>query len=110
MGPKGACQVDRYNITGENSWRYRSKDNAPYEQEHTDLVESILGGKPINELKNVAESTLTSIMGRMAAYTGKEVSWDQALNSKLDTFPRDLTWYTKLPVSPTPVPGQTDLV
>ena len=41
-------------------------------QEHTDLIESIRSGKPINELKNVAESTLTAIMGRMSAYTGKE--------------------------------------
>ncbi len=47
-------------------------DNAPYVQEHTDLIDSIRAGKPLNELKNVAESTLTAIMGRMSAYTGKQ--------------------------------------
>ena len=62
----------------------------PYVQEHIDLLESIVSGKPINELKQVAESTLTAIMGRMSAYTGKAVTWDQALNSKLDTFPKHL--------------------
>ena len=41
-----------------------------YVQEHTDLIASIRDGKPLNELKQVAESTLTAIMGRMSAYTG----------------------------------------
>ena len=64
----------------------------PYVQEHIDLLESITSHKPVNELKQVAESTLTAIMGRMSAYTGKAVSWEQALNSKLDTFPKTLAW------------------
>ena len=50
-------------------------------QEHTDLIASIRAGKPLNELKNVAESTLTAIMGRMSAYTGKTVTWEEALDS-----------------------------
>ncbi len=110
VGTKGTCQVDRYTIKSDEQWRHRGKNNEPYVQEHTDLVESIREGRPINELKNVAESTLTAIMGRMATYTGKEVSWEQALNSKLDTFPKALTWDMKLPVSPVPVPGQSDVV
>ena len=59
----------------------------PYVQEHTDLIASVRTGKPINELKNVAESTLTAIMGRMTAYTGKKVTWDDALNSKEELMP-----------------------
>jgi hypothetical protein len=78
-------------------------------QEHTDLIESIRAGKPINELKNVAESTLTAILGRMSAYTGKAITWDQALNSQLKTMPDNLTAST-LPVSPLPVPGKTPFV
>ena len=66
-------------------------------------------GKPMNELKNVAESTLTAILGRMSAYTGKEVRWDQALNSKDETMPAKLEW-ASLPVPPVPVPGRTPLV
>ena len=81
----------------------------PYVQEHIDLLESITTGKPINELKQVAESTLTAIMGRMSAYTGKAVTWEQALNSKLDTFPK-----TRSNGPPSPArlarPGQTELI
>ena len=60
-------------------------------QEHTDFIASIRAGKPYNELKTVAESTLTAIMGRMSAYTGKVVTWDQALNSKEELMPANLT-------------------
>jgi len=110
-GTKGTCQVNTYAIKGEKDWRRRGgKDVDPYVQEHTDLIASIRAGKPINELNTVAESTLTAIMGRMATYTGKEVSWEQALNSKLDTMPADLKWDMNLPVSPVAVPGQTELV
>ena len=84
----------------------QGSDNAPYVQEHTDLVASIRAGDPLNELVQVAESTLTAIMGRMAAYTGKTVTWDEALNSPMDTFPKKLSWDMSLQVSPTPVPGR----
>ena len=77
-------------------------------QEHTDLIESIRSGKPINELKNVAESTLTAIMGRMSAYTGKAVTWDQALESKEYLMPSKLEW-ASLPFPPVAVPGKTKL-
>lgn len=112
VGTKGTCQVNQYVIKGANDWRYASarKDPNPYVQEHTDLIESIRAGKPINELKNVAESTLTAIMGRMTCYTGKAVSWDQALNSQENTMPEKLAWDMKLPVPPVAVPGKTPLI
>jgi myo-inositol 2-dehydrogenase/D-chiro-inositol 1-dehydrogenase len=82
----------------------------PYVQEHTDLIESIRSGKPLNELEQVAESTLTAIMGRMSAYTGKRVTWEQALNSKEDLVPQNLTWDTPVPVPPVATPGKTPLL
>ncbi len=112
VGTKGTCQVDSSTINGRRLVT-RAADRAsadPYVQEHTDLIQSIRAGKPINELKNVAESTLTAIMGRMSAYTGKEVSWEAALNSQLDTMPKNLSWDMKLDVPPVPVPGKTPLV
>ena len=69
-----------------------------------------MSGKPINELKQVAESTLVAIMGRMSAYTGKEVSWTQALNSELDTFPKHLDIKGKMAEPPVPKPGVTELI
>ncbi len=110
VGTKGSCQVNRYSIKGEKNWRFPGKDNDAYLQEHTDLIESIRSGKPVNELKSVTESTLTAIMGRMSAYTGKAVSWDQALNSSQDLMPTQLTWNATLPMPPVATPGQTELV
>ena len=73
---------------------------------------SIRKGEPLNEAKRIAESTLTAIMGRMSAYTGKEVSWEQALNSKLTLWPTEgeLTMETKIEVPPVPMPGKTQLI
>jgi myo-inositol 2-dehydrogenase / D-chiro-inositol 1-dehydrogenase len=82
----------------------------PYEQEHIDLIDSIRSGKPLNELKTVAESTLTAIMGRMSAYTGQAVSWDQALNSKLDLTPKSFDFGAPFPCPPVAVPGETPLI
>ncbi|MBZ5565601.1 MAG: Gfo/Idh/MocA family oxidoreductase [Acidobacteriia bacterium] len=109
-GTKGFCQVNRYTITGANSWHFSGKDNKPYVQEHADLIAAIRAGKPYNELETVAESTLTAIMGRMAAYTGKAVNWDQALNSQESLMPAKLDWQEPLPVATIAVPGETPLV
>jgi myo-inositol 2-dehydrogenase/D-chiro-inositol 1-dehydrogenase len=109
VGTKGVCQVSRYTITGLKNWRFGEQDNKPYVQEHTDLIAAIRAGKPYNELKGVAESTLTAIMGRMAAYTGKAVSWEQALASEESLMPAKLDWQEPLPVGPVAMPGQTPL-
>jgi len=110
IGTKGFCQVNKYTISGKNSWQLEGKDNKPYVQEHTDLIASIRSGKPYNELKSVAESTLTAIMGRMAAYTGQTVTWEQAMDSKEELMPAELGWNTPLAVAPVPMPGKTELV
>jgi predicted dehydrogenase len=121
-GTKAFCQVNSYTIQrpkkdadgkpagSEEVWRFPGKDNAPYVQEHTDLIASIREGKPLNELKTVAESTLTAVMGRMAAYTGQIVTWEKALGSQEDTFPAKLAWDMSLPVPPVAIPGKTKLV
>jgi hypothetical protein len=69
VGTKGICQVDAYRINGKRTVTNEQLEKAvdPYVQEHTDLIASIRAGKPLNELKNVAESTMTAITGRMAA-------------------------------------------
>ncbi len=80
-----------------------------YIQEHRDLIKSLEDGKPLNEGKQVAETTLAAIMGRMSAYTGKLVTWEQALNAKEDLFPRDLA-FGPMPVPPIAIPGQSTVV
>jgi hypothetical protein len=103
VGNKGTCQVNEYTINGKRV--LDGKDNAPYVQEHTDLIASIHDGKPLNELQTVAESTLTAIMGRISTYTGKTVTADEVLNSTDDSFPVDLKWDGTHPVPPVAVPG-----
>ena len=53
-----------------------------YQTEHDELFASIRSGKPINNGEYMAKSTLLAIMGRMAAYTGQEITWEMALNSQ----------------------------
>jgi predicted dehydrogenase len=111
MGTKGSCVFKRgYHIKGENTWEGADNEVNPYVQEHTDLIAHIRAGDPINELKNVAESTLTAIMGRMSAYTGKAVKWEQALQSRENRYPERVAWDVSLPGPQVPVPGKTPLV
>jgi predicted dehydrogenase len=78
----------------------------PYVQEHTDMMASILGKGPyINEAMTVAESTMTCIMAREAAYSGQKVTWDMMMNSKLDLLPKSFDYKDAVPVPPLPVPG-----
>ena len=76
-----------------------------YIQEHRDLIKSVEDGKPLNEGKQVADTTLASIMGRMSAYTGKLVTWDDAMKSTEDTFPKHVA-FGPMPVPPVAVPGK----
>ena len=109
IGDKGTSQVDKYTISGAKAWKFEGTDNRPYVQEHTDFIAAIRAGKPYNELKTVAESTLTAIMGRMSTYSGKVVTWDQALNSQEQLMPANLT-LGPLPTPPVPMPGQTPVL
>ena len=111
-GTKGTsnCAGSIKDYKGNEIWKYEGKHQNPYVQEHADLIASIRGGKPLNEGKRIAESTLCAVMGRMAAYTGQRFSWKWAMNSsKLDLMPRDLKFGPR-PVAPVAIPGKTQLV
>jgi myo-inositol 2-dehydrogenase/D-chiro-inositol 1-dehydrogenase len=109
MGTKGQWRSGGYNLNGKSAITKEQEKGAqdPYVQEHTDLIESLRSGKPLNELKRVAESTLTCILGRMSTYTGKSLTWEEALNSKERLMPEKLDWNTELPKWIVAVPGKT---
>ncbi|MET0290237.1 MAG: Gfo/Idh/MocA family oxidoreductase [Pseudoxanthomonas sp.] len=111
VGTKGNCQVDRYSITGAHPWKRSSDEEEadPYVQEHIDLIAAIRGNTPLNELKTVAETTLTAIMGRMAGYTGQAVTWEEAMNSQERLMPTDFSLDSTLPVPAVAMPGKTPL-
>ena len=106
MGTKGMSRVDSYRVNNKNV--FNKQVVGAYVQEHIDMIQSIKAGKPLNELQSVTESTLTAIMGRMAAYSGQVVTWEQALNSKVEQMPAGLTMDAafKIEVGPVPMPGK----
>ena len=73
-------------------WRYSKKHKNMYQVEHDLLFAGIRSGKPMNNGEYMANSTLLAIMGRMATYTGREVTWKQALNSQEDLSPKKYAW------------------
>ncbi|MBI2614082.1 MAG: Gfo/Idh/MocA family oxidoreductase [Gemmatimonadetes bacterium] len=97
-------------IRGARTWRWPADREPvnPYVQEHVDLVASIRAGKPLNEGRQVAESTLSAILAREAAYTGQAITWDEILASDLDLSPGPLA-FGPLPFPPVAAPGVTQL-
>ncbi len=110
VGTKGVAtgMIPSSSIKGQNPWTFSGKDPNPYAQEHADLIASIRNGAPLNEAHEVAESNLTAIMGREAAYTGKDITWDEILNAKLDMAPK-MRAFGDVPEIPVAVPGVTKL-
>jgi predicted dehydrogenase len=111
VGTKGVCTLSPgyAMIEGGSPWRFEGDNPNPYVEEHKHLHAAIASGKPINEGAQVAHSTLTAIMGRMSAYTGKELSWDDAMKSTLDLSPAKYE-LGDLATPEVAVPGRTPLV
>lgn len=111
--PAGTIWRSASGLRKARQWKYEPPPGDPinpYVEEHRHLIAGIRAGKPLNEGRRIAESTLTAIMGRMSAYTGREVSWNWVMNaSQLDLTPPTYE-FTALPVAPVPVPGETPLV
>jgi myo-inositol 2-dehydrogenase/D-chiro-inositol 1-dehydrogenase len=116
MGSKGTGQIVNaftgpYVIQGETRWRYRGPKKADmYQNEHDEFFASIRNGKPINDGPWMAQSTLLAIMGRMAAYTGQVVTWEDAMNSKENLMPEKIAWDASVPTPPVAIPGRTKLI
>ncbi len=104
-GTKGSTDA-KGTILGAKAFKFAGKTTNPYVQEHTDLHASIRAGKPLNEGKQVAETTLSAIMGREAAYTGQAIVWDELLKSPQSLVPQTLALGT-LAVPGVAMPGQT---
>ncbi|MFZ0282483.1 MAG: Gfo/Idh/MocA family oxidoreductase [Bacteroidales bacterium] len=100
VGTKGFANAKGmlYNLKGEEIWKYPAPEEGstdetwkvtdPYVQEHINLVTGIRTGNTVNDAEAQVNSTLITIMGRMSAYTGKDVTWDEVLNSDLYLGPK----------------------
>ena len=112
VGTKGIMWINRNEgwIEGEKPFKWTTEPETGLVAEHAALIKSIREGQPVNQCKRLAESTLTVIMGRMAAYTGKVVTWDFALNkSQIDLHPQKIE-LGPLPVAPVAIPGKEPLI
>ncbi|MHC4068170.1 MAG: Gfo/Idh/MocA family protein [Planctomycetota bacterium] len=112
VGTKGSAYIDGANsyIEGQNPFKYDGPSPSPVILQHAEHIQSIRSGRPLNEARRVAESTMTAIIGRMSAYTGRALSWDWAMNaSKLDLSPPEYK-FGDLPKRTVAVPGVTQLI
>jgi len=100
-------------------WRYPGKKVGGHQQEQLNMIDALARGEVYNEGDYGAKSTMTNILGRCATYSGKEVTFDQALNSKVELCPNidSLTWESEAPVQmnsaggyDAPVPGKTRVI
>ncbi|MBX3422829.1 MAG: Gfo/Idh/MocA family oxidoreductase [Pirellulaceae bacterium] len=116
-GTQGTCHIAAGNggskildRTGKEIWSMKGSISQAYQQEHKDLIDSIRAGQPIVELKETADSSLTAVMGRLTAYSGRRVTWEfLTQKSTLDLFPKDLDWAGTLPEVKYAIPGQSEL-
>jgi hypothetical protein len=114
MGDNGHAVVDcirgRHTIRGEEDWRYRGESNDMYQQEHDELFASIRAGKPMNDGEWMAQSTMLGIMGRMVAYTGQTITYEEALNSQQVLAPDDIDDNTQIEDPAIAKPGITPFI
>ena len=113
----GGSNAELKSYSGKEIYKHNSENDLnPYQIEHNQLFKSIRNGEVINNTEYGAKSTMTAILGRMATYSGKLVTWDEAMATDLKLVPDEdtLTWNSVAPVNkdangnyPIPVPGFT---
>ncbi|MEZ6164953.1 MAG: Gfo/Idh/MocA family oxidoreductase [Phycisphaerales bacterium] len=113
LGSAGNCTMQPWNgthvIEGESPWKGSAGGNDMYQREHDVLFKAIRDASPVNDGVFMSHSSLLAIMGRMAAYTGQVVTWDQALNSSENL--NEQPWELDARSTPQrPMPGKTALI
>ncbi|HBH53286.1 MAG TPA: oxidoreductase [Planctomycetaceae bacterium] len=111
FGTKGTCDIFAHSVKvgGKTAWKFKGQKGDMYQTEHNELFAAIRKGEPINNGDYMTKSTMMAIMGRMSAYTGKTLTWEQALNSKENLTPASYDW-GKLPEPVVAIPGVTQFV
>ena len=113
VGTKGVAELHpRFSVLrshgGATLFEASEPGNNAYVQEHTDLMASIRSGAGINEATQIANSTLTAVLGRESAYTGQELTWEELMAARLDLVPPTLA-FGPMPIPAVAVPGRTIL-
>jgi predicted dehydrogenase len=116
-GTKGICHIEGprnrggrvETRSGETKWAYAGKKNIMHQTEHDELFAGLRSGKIINDGEFMTKSTMLAILGRMASYTGRKITWDEAMNSKEDLSPAAYAW-GPAPKPSIAIPGVTQFV
>ncbi|MBK5279188.1 MAG: Gfo/Idh/MocA family oxidoreductase [Bacteroidia bacterium] len=98
-----------HEISGKTKWTYQGEKNNMYQTEHDELFASIRNGEPINDGESMANSSMLGILGRMTAYSGQTITWDEAINSNQILGPTidQYTWQLHWPDPIVAMPGIT---
>ncbi len=121
-GTKGMADLDAnprncriHNADG--TYQFKGSTKTPYQIEHDDLFHAIRNDIPYSEAEFGAKSTMVSILGRLCTYSGKEISWDEAINSELSLMPEKFSFDADPPVLPDEngrypiaIPGKTKVL
>ena len=112
LGTEGTAVINvsrSQEIKNKNPWKYNGPTNDMYQTEHDEFFASIRNGKPMNDGEWMANSTLLAILGRMVAYTGQTITWEQALHSNEVLGPKtdDYSWNLHWDGPPIAKPGIT---
>jgi len=116
MGTKGTCRWTACRIEGETNWHFTGPKNNPHAEEQNILIGSIRGGQPVNHGDTMIDSTYMAVMGQLACYSGKPVTWEQMIGADFEFEPKvadvhlDMEAPTKPDATgnyPLPIPGRT---
>ena len=101
-GLDGWADLTRGRIEGKNPWQLRKAIANSYQVEQDLLVDAIRNNKPYNDVEHAATATLVGVMGRMASYSGQQITWDQVLKSETRLAPKQYAFDAAPPVVPGP--------
>lgn len=111
LGTNGKGYINRRGVTATysngNEWTYKGPEPNMYQVEHNEFFAAIRSGKTINDGDRMVNSTLMAIMGRMAGYSGKEITWEMALNSEESLVPETFSWDAPVELPAMAMPGLT---
>ena len=94
-GTRGRANIQAAEIEGGPGWQWRWRGDEPddmYQNEHDELFAAIRSGTPIDNGEYMCHSTLMALMGRLSAYSGQAVTWEQAWNSQEQLTPKEYVW------------------
>ncbi|MEQ1633300.1 MAG: Gfo/Idh/MocA family oxidoreductase [Planctomycetota bacterium] len=107
IGSNGTARVFQHAIAGKSPWKYDGAIRDMYQAEHDEMFAAIRQGQRIDNSDYMINSTMMAIMGRMASYTGKDVTWKEAWESQEQLMPDVVTMDMAPPPADVAIPGLT---